>query len=88
MTLAMEAIMVPKPPMLTPKRSGADAVVYQDLEDLKDAVVQLNPAVKHYDCSCFDGQYITGDVDEAYLQHVESIRKKETAQEGSNNSGE
>lgn len=67
---------------------GADAVVYQDLEDLKDAIIQLNPAVKHYDCSCFDGRYITGDVDEAYLQHVESLRKKETAQECSTNNGE
>ena len=67
---------------------GADAVVYQDLEDLKDAIIQLNPAVKHYDCSCFDGRYITGDVDEAYLQHVESLRKKETAQERSTNNGE
>ncbi len=60
------------------KKIGADAVVYQRLEDLKEAILELNPAVKHYDCSCFDGEYITGDVDEAYLQHVEEERKRES----------
>ncbi len=61
------------------EKIGADAVVYQRLEDLKSAISQLNPAVKHYDCSCFDGEYITGDVDEAYLKHIEELRKTEVA---------
>jgi len=33
-----------------------------------------NPEIKHFDTSCFDHQYITGDIDEAYLQHIEDLR--------------
>ncbi len=41
---------------------GADALIYQDLDALKAAVRAVNPAVTHFDTSCFDGKYITGDV--------------------------
>ena len=41
---------------------GADALVYQDLEDLKSAVAKLNPKIDRFDASCFDGDYVTGDV--------------------------
>lgn len=61
------------------QKIGADAVVYQRLGDLKSAISSLNPSIKHYDCSCFDGEYITGDVDEAYLKHVEAQRQKEVS---------
>jgi amidophosphoribosyltransferase len=53
---------------------GADAVIYQDLDALVSAVGQLNPAIKRFDCSCFDGVYVTGDVSEAYLASVEAAR--------------
>ena len=49
----------------------ADAVVYQRLEDLDAALRDLNPAIKHFESSCFDGNYVTGDIDEAYLQHLD-----------------
>ena len=49
---------------------GADGVVFQDLADLKDVVLKLNPQIEGFDSSCFDGRYITGDVDEAYLQRL------------------
>jgi amidophosphoribosyltransferase len=41
---------------------GADAVIYQDLDALRAAVRQANPALRHFETSCFDGNYITGDV--------------------------
>lgn len=53
---------------------GADALIYQDLEDLKKAVGDLNPAVKQFECSCFDGIYVTGDVTPEYLDQVEDGR--------------
>ncbi|NOQ16426.1 MAG: amidophosphoribosyltransferase [Methyloprofundus sp.] len=53
---------------------GADKMIYQDLKDLVDAVQKGNPKIKHFDTSCFDRKYITGDIDEAYLQHIEDLR--------------
>ncbi|MBW8076706.1 MAG: amidophosphoribosyltransferase [Gallionella sp.] len=56
---------------------GADGLIYQDLEDLKAAVRKANPAITDFDASCFDGQYITGDITAAYLDQVESRRNGE-----------
>ncbi len=53
---------------------GADAVIYQDLEALIEGVRSLNPSIERFDCSCFDGIYVTGDVSEAYLASVEAHR--------------
>jgi amidophosphoribosyltransferase len=53
---------------------GADALIYQDLDSLKTAVREVNPAVSRFETSCFDGSYITGDVTALYLQHIESRR--------------
>jgi amidophosphoribosyltransferase len=55
---------------------GADAVIYQDLDALIEDVRSLNPAIKQFDCSCFDGVYITGDVSQAYLDGVEAGRSE------------
>jgi len=53
---------------------GADALVYQDLEELKDAVRQVNPRLSSFETSCFDGVYITGDVTSDYLRDIEIQR--------------
>ena len=53
---------------------GADALIYQDLEDLKSTITQETTAIKDFDCSCFDGKYITEDIDEAYLVNIETAR--------------
>ena len=53
---------------------GADGLIYQDIEDLKAAVRQVNPAIKDFDASCFDGNYITGDVTPQYLDLIEAAR--------------
>jgi amidophosphoribosyltransferase len=53
---------------------GADWLIYQDLEDLIAAAAEGNPEISRYECSVFDGDYITGDVDEVYLKRLETIR--------------
>jgi len=53
---------------------GADALIYQDLEGLKDAVRQVNPKLVNFETSCFDGVYVTGDVTADYLHVVETRR--------------
>ena len=53
---------------------GADAVIYQDLDALIEDVRSLNPAIKRFDCSCFDGVYITGDVSQEYLDGIAAGR--------------
>ena len=53
---------------------GADALIYQDLEDLKAALQAVNPGITNFEASCFDGHYITGDVTAEYLNSVESAR--------------
>ena len=53
---------------------GADDLIYQDLSDLKAAVRKANPNITNFDASCFDGQYITGDITPNYLDGVESQR--------------
>ena len=53
---------------------GADGLIYQDLEALEATVTALNPALKEFDSSCFNGRYVTGDVDANYLNHIEALR--------------
>lgn len=50
----------------------ADAVIYQRLEDLKAALHDMNPSIEAFECSCFDGEYVTGDVTEEYLAKLEA----------------
>jgi amidophosphoribosyltransferase len=53
---------------------GADWLVYQDLEDLISCSRDGNPAIETFDCSVFDGKYVTGDVDGSYLARLHDDR--------------
>ncbi len=54
---------------------GADRLFYQDLDDLIDAVLyKKSKMVTRFDTSVFNGEYVTGDVDQAYLQKLEDSR--------------
>jgi len=53
---------------------GADWLVYQDLEDLLACACKGNKTIKQFDSSCFTGHYVTGGVDQAYLDHIECSR--------------
>ena len=58
---------------------GVDWLIYQDLDDLIDAV-KYNDHVSDFDTSCFDGQYITGDIDKSYLNYINSLRNDDSKQ--------
>ncbi len=53
---------------------SADRLIYQDLADLKASVHKANPGIQGFDCSCFDGVYITGDITAEYLNQIEQAR--------------
>jgi amidophosphoribosyltransferase len=56
------------------RKIGADWLVYQDLDDLVQAVQHEKAAVEGFDTSCFSGVYVTGDVSRAYLNELEVHR--------------
>ncbi len=49
---------------------GADLLIYQELDALKEAVRAANPALTNFEASCFDGKYITGDITADYLSQL------------------
>jgi len=55
---------------------GADWLIYQDLEDLIECAKEGNPSIKEFDCSVFNGKYITGDITPEYLLQLEQARKE------------
>jgi amidophosphoribosyltransferase len=54
---------------------GADALIYQDVAAMKRVVGALNAQVASFEASCFDGQYITGDVSDADFATIEAQRR-------------
>lgn len=52
----------------------ADALVYQDIDALKRSISFVNPALNRFEASCFDGDYITGDITRDYLDCIEAAR--------------
>ncbi|ALG68167.1 amidophosphoribosyltransferase [Beggiatoa leptomitoformis] len=56
------------------RKIGADWVIYQDLEDLIACARKGNKNVPRFDTSCFDGDYVTGDVNQRYLENLERTR--------------
>ncbi len=57
------------------KLIGADWLIYQDLDKLIETTRADNSSITRFDLSCFNGEYVTGDVDQEYLDHIENIRK-------------
>ncbi len=66
---------------------GADRLFYQNLEDLKQAVALGNRNITTFDASCFDGEYVTGDVDQAYLREI-GLSRSDSAKQVSIDFGE
>jgi amidophosphoribosyltransferase len=54
---------------------GADALVYQDIDSMQKSVSDLNPALTHFDASCFTGEYVTGDITPEYLERLGLTRQ-------------
>ncbi len=53
---------------------GADGLIFRDLNDLIDAVRAENPDIQQFECSVFNGVYVTRDVDQQYLDYLDSLR--------------
>jgi amidophosphoribosyltransferase len=53
----------------------ADALVYQDIDAMKRSISDVNPALRNFEASCFDGVYVTGDISRDYLDRIETARK-------------
>lgn len=54
---------------------GADTLIYQDLDDLIEAVQKKGKThVDRFDTSVFSGEYVTGDITADYLGQLESER--------------
>lgn len=62
---------------------GADRLFYQELDDLISAVLykKNKTNVTRFDTSVFNGEYITGDVTEEYLQHLKDSRSDSAKEE-------
>lgn len=41
---------------------GCDALIYQDVDAMKQTIASLNSSLAGFDASCFDGVYVTGDI--------------------------
>jgi amidophosphoribosyltransferase len=64
---------------------GADKLIYQNLKDLIWSVQQGNPDILSFDCSCFDGKYLTKDIDTPYLDNLEARRSDQAKQDNITN---
>jgi amidophosphoribosyltransferase len=53
---------------------GCDALIYQDVEGMKRAIGSLNPSLDGFDASCFDGIYVTGDINPEDIARINEAR--------------
>ncbi|MBB1487042.1 amidophosphoribosyltransferase [Oceanospirillum sediminis] len=60
---------------------SADWMIYQDLEDLIACGKEGNPELEGFDCSVFNAEYVTGDIDQNYLDAIDAERN-DSAKEG------
>jgi amidophosphoribosyltransferase len=66
---------------------GADRLIFQDLDDLIQAVQKKGKSdVDRFDCSVFDGDYVTGDVTPDYLHQLEALRNDDAKENRSRHS--
>ncbi|WGY46373.1 MULTISPECIES: amidophosphoribosyltransferase [unclassified Vibrio] len=63
------------------KQIGADALIFQTLDDLVDAVRVGNQDIAKFETSVFNGEYVTGDIDQQYLDFLESMRSDDAKTE-------
>ncbi|MDR2852661.1 MAG: amidophosphoribosyltransferase [Burkholderiaceae bacterium] len=69
---------------------GCDALIYQDVEAMKRAVLKATPApgdpryckLNGFDASCFDGVYVTGDIDTDAIARINSRRSPVAESDG------
>ncbi|BBL75299.1 amidophosphoribosyltransferase [Methylomagnum ishizawai] len=74
MPAAHELVAYGRTDMEVQRELGCDWLVYQDLEDLIDSVRRGNPKIEAFDTSCFNGEYVTGDISQDYLDRLSCHR--------------
>ena len=62
------------------KEIGVDWLVYQDLDALIKSCQRGNKDITEFDCSVFDGHYVTGDIDQDYLDDIDKRRNDNAKQ--------
>ncbi|VTU24829.1 Amidophosphoribosyltransferase [Variovorax sp. SRS16] len=60
---------------------GCDALIYQDVEGMKRAILKAAPSapalkLDGFDASCFDGVYVTGDIDTEAITRMNGNRPR------------
>jgi len=53
---------------------GADKMIYQDLDDLVESCLAPNSTNTRFDTSVFDGKYVTGGINQDYLNQLDIER--------------
>jgi amidophosphoribosyltransferase len=53
---------------------GCDALIYQDVDGMKNAIGKLNAQLHGFDASCFDGVYVTGDINPEDIARINEAR--------------
>ena len=66
---------------------GADWLIYQDLKDLVEATCDGADVSYEFDCSVFNGEYVTGGIDEAYLENLQAMRNDANKKKSKADSG-
>jgi len=56
------------------KQIGVDWLIYQDMEDLIACCHRGNKNITEFDTSVFNGNYVTGDIDQEYLHKLDQRR--------------
>lgn len=74
MPSASELIAHDRQPQQVCELIGADGLIFQDLPDLIAAVREQNPAIQQFECSVFNGIYVTKDIDQDYLNYIDALR--------------
>ena len=69
------------------KEIGADKLIYQDLDDLIKAAIPSDDSESKqaFDCSVFDGKYVTGDIDDLYFEKLKAARSDKSKSHGDSN---
>ena len=74
MPVASELIAHGKSDEAVGKAIGSDWLIYQDLDDLVASASEGNQDIDQFECSVFDGIYVTNDIDSDYLSNLELVR--------------
>ncbi|QJR82234.1 amidophosphoribosyltransferase [Alteromonas pelagimontana] len=58
----------------------ADGLIFQDISDLVSAVREENSDIQRFETSVFDGNYITADINQEYLERIDLARSEKARQ--------